>query len=126
MSPVPTPEQSPVPTESEVVPPPVPDIGNDNKQDGGTPEPSGANVGVIAGAAAAGVALLALAVLAVIFKRRRSKATAAESQPAEPDLDTFQTGQFEGEDEIAGDYTNPVYDGKGSDDQFEDDIGELV
>jgi hypothetical protein len=78
---------------------------------------------------AGGVALLALAVVIVFFKRRRTVATEAESNPPDPELDSFQTGQFEGEDDLTGDYTNPVYDGKGSDDvgdQFEEDAGELL
>jgi hypothetical protein len=74
------------------------------------------------------VALAAFALLVVFLKRRRTARTEVESNAPEADLEAFQTGQFEGEDELTGDYTNPVFDGKESDDlgdQFEDDIGEL-
>jgi hypothetical protein len=83
---------------------------------------------IAGGVVSGGVALAALALLVVFLKRRRSARTEAESNAPPADLETYQTGQFGGEDEIAGDYTNPVFDGKGSDemgDQFEDDIGEL-
>jgi hypothetical protein len=64
-----------------------------------------------------------------LLRRRRKDLNEVESQQPEVGEDDFQTHQFDEEDEIAGDYTNPVYDGKGSDDladQFEDDAGEIL
>jgi hypothetical protein len=73
-------------------------------------------VGLIGGVVAGVVALAALVIAFFLLKRRRKDLDDVGSHPAEPDPDSFQTGQFEGENELDGDYTNPVYDGKGSDD----------
>jgi hypothetical protein len=98
-------------------------------QGGEDPAQSGANLGLIGGAIAGGVALIALVIAFFLLKRRGKDLDGVESEQAEVDVDTFHTEQFDGEDEIAGDYTNPVYDGKESDDlgdQFEDDAGEIL
>jgi hypothetical protein len=97
--------------------------GND-EQDGETPAQNGVNLGLVAGGVAAGLALVGLLVAFVLFKRRKSVRTEVEGEDDVPDVDTFHTEQFDGEDDLTADYTNPVYEGKGSDD-FEDDLAEL-
>jgi hypothetical protein len=94
-------------------------------QDQETPEPSGANLGLIVSLTAAGIALIE-APSATAGCTERDK---AESPPPEPELDSFQTREFEGEDKLSGDYTNRAYAKRASDDlcdQFGDGIDELV
>jgi hypothetical protein len=113
--------------QTEMVPAAGP--GDGGNLGGEDPEPSSTNVGLIGGVVAGAVALAALAIAFFLLKRRRKDVDDLGSQPAEPDLDSFQTGQFGGENELEGDYTNPVYDGKGSDDmgdEFAEDAGELL